>query len=243
MEEFNSRPATLDINEQINDAFKIYKKMALTGGLGLLSIYFIIFILFTVGMGFFFKPEEAVIAMKNFNPDKLSLNGQMIYLGSISLFSALISPFIAGIIKMAHDADNDQEVQFSSIFAYVNSPQFIHIILFTIVLAFMSGGLNMLLKHFLLARIGTLLGLLVSILIATLTYLVIPLIIFRNLNFVDAIKTSVNQILNNFFPAFFLMIIAFILAIVGVFGFCIGILFTMPIMYVMQYCIYKKLNS
>jgi hypothetical protein len=243
MEEFKNKPAKLDVSEQINDAFEIYKKVALTGGLAMLSLYFIISILFFVGMGFFFKPEEFPIIIKNFNPDKLSLNGQLIYLAAITVFSALISPFTAGIIKMAYDADNDQEVQFSSIFTYVNNPQFIHILLSTIVLTVTSTGLNMVLKHFLIDSLAAFLGILISLSIVIVTYLAIPLIIFRNLNFSDAIKTSTIQILNNFFPAILLMFIAFVLAIVGIFGFCIGILFTMPFIYVMHYCIYKKLNT
>lgn len=242
MEEFKNTPPKLDIGEQINNAFEIFKKVAVTGGLAMLSIYFTILMLFFVGMGFFFKADEMNTVMRNFKPESLSFNGQIIYLAAIVVFSALISPFMAGLIKMARDADNNEEVQFSSIFTYVNSPQFIDIILSTIVLTIASTGTNMILKYFLIDGFASFLGVLVSLLIAALTYLVIPHIIFGKLNFIEAIKASTSQILANFFPAVLLMTIAFILAIVGFFAFCVGILFTMPLIYIMHYCIYKKLN-
>ncbi|MEO8517375.1 MAG: hypothetical protein ABI426_11545 [Flavobacterium sp.] len=243
MEEFKNKPVKLDIGEQINDAFEIFKKVAVTGGLAMLSIYITIFMLFVIGMGFFFKADDVQMAMKNFKPETFTFNGQMIYLGAIVIFSALISPFMAGLIKMARDADNNEEVQFTSIFAYVNSPQFIDIILATTTLTVVSTGSNMLLKYYIIDSVATFLGALISLLIVALTYLVIPHIIFGKLDFIKAIGRSASQILANFFPAILLMAIAFILAIVGVFAFCIGILFTMPLIYIMHYCIYKKLNT
>lgn len=242
MKEFKNKPTKLDIGEQINDAFEIFKKMALTGGLAMLSIYLIISILLFVGIGFFFKPEEFAVVIRNFHPEKLSFNDQMIYLAAVVLFSALISPFMAGFLKMANDADKKEEVQFSAIFTYVNSPQFIHIFLATAVITLASTGSHMLILHFISERFAFFLGYLATLSIATLTYLVVPHIIFGHLSFVTAIKASVNQVLSNFFPAILLMLVAFILVVVGIFGFCIGILFTVPFVYIMPYCMYKKLN-
>jgi len=116
MEELNNTPVKLDIGEQLNHAFEVYKKIAVVAGLAILSIYFIIAMLTFIGIGFFFKAEELPKLLKEFNPDHLSMKGQLFYLLGVVVFVSLISPFVAGILKMAKDAENDEEVQFSFIF-------------------------------------------------------------------------------------------------------------------------------
>ncbi len=242
MEEMNDTKKSLDLGEVINEAFEIWKKTALMGGLAFIFLMLILMTLAMVGIGYFFNKEELPELMKNFNPETLSTNGMLIYFAVVIGFTVLISPFIAGMLKMAHDADNDQEVTFSSIYYYVNSPQFLNIILTTTLISIFSVGLNILLKNALPNTSGDILGFIVSYTISVLTFIAIPLVIFKNLNFIDAIKLSCSRILNNFFIVLLLMIVAGLFSAVGIIALCIGLFFTIPFAYAMQYSIYKRLG-
>jgi hypothetical protein len=242
MEEMNDTKKSLDLGEVINEAFEIWKKTALMGGLAFMFLMLILMTLAMVGIGYFFNKEELPELMKNFNPETLSTNGMLIYFAVVIGFTVLISPFIAGMLKMAHDADNDQEVTFSSIYYYVNSPQFLDIILTTTAISLFSVGLNILLKNALPNTSGDILGFIISYTISVLTFIAIPLVIFKNLNFIDAIKLSCSRILNNFFIVLLLMIVAGLFSAVGIIALCIGLFFTIPFAYAMQYSIYKRLG-
>ncbi|MFM9989695.1 hypothetical protein [Flavobacterium sp.] len=241
-EEMNNIKKTLDLGETINEAFEIWKKTALIGGLGFIFLMLILTMLAVTGIGYFFEADKLPELMRNFNPETLSINGMLIYFAIVIGFTVLISPFVAGMLKMAHDADNDQEVTFSSIYYYVNSPQFLDIVLATTVISLFSVGLNMLLKQLLPNTLGDIFGFVTSYTTSILTFIAIPLVIFKSLNFIDAIKLSCTRILNNFFIVLLLMIIAGIFSVVGIVALCIGLFFTIPFAYAMQYSIYKRLS-
>ena len=242
MQQMNETKKSLDLGETINEAFEVWKKTALIGGLAFIFLMLILTMLAVVGIGYFFNKEELPELMKNFNPETLSTNGMLIYFAIIIGFTVLISPFVAGMLKMAHDADNEQEVTFSSIYYYVNSPQFLNIVLATTVISLFSVGLNILIKNVLPNTSGEILGFITSYAISILTFIAIPLVIFKNLNFIDAIKLSCTRILNNFFIVLLLMIVAGIFSAIGIIAFCIGLFFTIPFAYAMQYSIYKRLG-
>jgi hypothetical protein len=242
MEEMNDIKKSLDLGETINEAFEIWKKTAFMGGLAFMFLMLIIITLTFVGIGYFFNKEELPELMKNFNPETLSTNGLLIYFAIVIGFTVLISPFVAGMLKMAHDADNDQEVTFSSIYYYVNSPQFLDIILATTAISVFSVGINILLKNALPNTSGDILGFVISYTISILTFIAIPLVIFKNLNFIDAIKLSYSRVLNNFFVVLLLMIVAGLFSAIGIVALCIGLFFTIPFAYAMQYSIYKRLG-
>jgi hypothetical protein len=242
MEEMNNIKKTLDLGETINEAFEIWKKTALIGGLAFIFLILILSTLTFVGIGYFFNKEELPELMKNFNPETLSTNGMIIYFAVVIGFTVLISPFVAGMLKMAHDADHNEEVTFSSIYYYVNSPQFLDIILATTVISLFSVGINILLKNALPNTSGDILGFVISYTISILTFIAIPLVIFKNLNFIDAIKLSCSRVLNNFFVVLLLMIVAGLFSAIGIIAFCIGLFFTIPFAYAMQYSIYKRLG-
>lgn len=242
MEEMNDTKKSLDLGETINEAFEIWKKTALMGGLAFIFLMLILTMLAMVGVGYFFNKEELPELMKNFNPKTLSTNGMLIYFAVVIGFTVLISPFVAGMLKMAHDADNSEEVTFSSIYYYVNSPQFLDIVLATTTISLFSVGLNILLKNALSNTSGEILGFITSYTISIITFIAIPLVIFKNLNFIDAIKLSCSRILNNFFIVLLLMIVAGLFSTIGIIALCIGLFFTIPFAYAMQYSIYKRLS-
>lgn len=234
---------SLDIADVINETVEIYKKMALIGGLAYIILMSILVFFGIVGLGFFINPEDLQETLRKFNPEKLSTNGQIIYFGGSILVAVLLSPIIAGILKMADDASKNQEISISSLYFYINSPFFINISLATLCISTSSIVSSLALRIIFPGNIGIIISSFFSILISILTFITIPLILFKNLNYLEAIKNSCQQIGRNFFVVLFLIIVAGIFAIVGVFAFCIGIVFTMPAIYSMQYSIYKRLSE
>ena len=231
----------IDIGEAINETFEIYKKIAVTGALAFLVIMMIFSVLGIIGITAFVDLNTFSETMKTFNPDTLSLQGKLIYLGIVVFFSVLISPFNAGMLKIAQQADNNETVEFSSLFKYVNSPYYVHIILFSSIIVIISVGSSMLLKAILPNVMGGILGFIISFSLSTLTFIGIPLIIFKGMNAINAIKFSISSILGQFFIVLLLIILGQIASFIGIFLFCIGIFFTIPFYYAMQYVIYKKI--
>jgi hypothetical protein len=241
MNELNPKK-TLDISETINDAFEIYKKIALNSGLAYIILTFVLIICMSIGVGYFTTIEELGKHLEKFDPNNLSLQGSLLYFGSILTITALTSPFIAGMLKMAQEADNDQEVKFSSMFYYINSPYFIDIIMTSILISLATILLNVSLSHILPKKIGELAGIAASLTITVITYTTIPLIVFKNLSFIQALKTSILSIKIHFFTVLLLIIIATLLAFAGIIAFCFGIFFTLPFVYAMQYSVFKQLR-
>jgi hypothetical protein len=243
IEQTTSFKNKLDIGETINNAIEIYKKTVLTGGLGFLILFSILLFFAAVGLGFFINPEDLQETLKNFNPEKLSTKGQIIYFGSSILVNVLISPFIAGMLKMADDAHKNEEVSVSSIHFYINSPFFLDITLATFLITTTSVVSSVAIRMVLPGNIGLFISTIVSLSISILTIIAIPLIIFKNSNYLDALKNSLQAIGQNFFIVLLLLFVAGIFAMVGVFAFCIGLFFTIPFTYAMQYSIYKRLSD
>jgi hypothetical protein len=68
--------------------------------------------------------------------------------------------------------------------------------------------------------------------------MVIPLIIFLNLNTLNAIEVSIKLVLKKPLIIFVLVIVAAILSYIGLFAICIGYLFTFVFNYIVYYQIY-----
>ena len=230
----------LDFSDAFNDAFEIYKKIALPAGSALLVITTLLLLCIIVIGGSFINMEQLAENMKTFKPEALSLQANLIYIGVITLINILVSPFIAGILKMAHDADHDQEVKFSSIGVYVNSNKFLPIILNITVLTIANIGVDSFLSR-LIPDYGNLVALCITFPLGILTFISLPLILFNDMNFVQAITSSIRLVSSNFFLVLALFVLANILALVGIIAFCLGIIFTLPFIYAMQYVIYKSL--
>lgn len=245
MSEFESfekeQKKAFDLGEAINQSFEIYKKIALPGGLGLLLIMAILSIASVSGIGFFVDIESFSEKMKNFKPETLSFQENLIYIGVITIITALISPFIAGLQKMCHEADQNEEVRFSSIWFYVNSDRFIHIVLATSLITLITTAINNYLTSS-MPLFGNLLAICITFPISVLTFIMLPLILFEGLNAIQAISKSTQLVSKNFFTVLILLLLGYIFAFVGLIAFCVGIIFTMPIIYAVQYTVYKNLS-
>ncbi|MES2811821.1 MAG: hypothetical protein V4670_05055 [Bacteroidota bacterium] len=233
----------IDIGTTINNAIEIFKKTYLVSGFAFLFMTVFLMTLGIIGLEYFIGLEKAAEMLKTFDPANLSINGTFIYFGCMLLFSVLIAPFNAGLLKIMKDADDEKEISFSSLFYYVNSSYYVRIIGLTLILVSLNFILNIGIQKIITDKsIGGIISTIFSVALSILTFVSLPNIIFKDFGVIDAIKNSVTLTQNNVFQIILLIVIALVIGYAGLILFCIGLFFTFPIYYAMQYAIYKNLN-
>ncbi|MGE6354214.1 hypothetical protein ACQKCJ_10090 [Flavobacterium sp. NPDC079362] len=228
----------LDFSDVFNSAFENYKKIALYAGLILLVFSILFGIIGSIVLAAIFGADKlSNPAFFNIQPIHLSSTQVLYYVLGTVLFSALLSPFSAGFLRMAYCADRDQQFNVSTIFTYYKTKHFLQIFLATAIISLFSASISTFLEIQKLSN----LGIIISLIISYFTFLTIPLIIFGNLKALDAIKSSFIIISKQPLVLFGLMTTVVAGLIVGFMAFFIGILFTVPLSYSMTYAIYHAI--
>ncbi|MFI0490379.1 hypothetical protein [Flavobacterium sp.] len=231
----------LDFGTVFEHAFENYKKIALYAGLLFFVFTILLYILITAGFISYIgikNMEEFLNNLKSFQTQKTIPTNILLPLkAGLILFSSLLSPFIAGFYNMADCGEKGNEFHVSTMFNYYKAPYFWNIFSATLLISLLSTGLSILLE----LSGFEITGLLISLTISFLTFLTIPLIIFGDLNAIDAIKSSIIIISKQPIILLGLVIVAIIAALIGLFGLCIGIFFTYPFMFSMTYAIYSSI--
>lgn len=239
IEEITSNGYQLDFGTVFEHALENYKKIALYGGLMLLVF---MIILSAIGFGAFISIYGITELTKFISPQNLNLQNSSStfligYTLGIALISSLINPFYAGFLKMADCGEKGEEFNVSTIFEYYRAPYFKEIFISTLLISLISVCISTLLQ------IGNLnfIGAIISYSISFFTFLTTPLIIFGNLQAVDAIKSSFAIVKKQPLVLLGLLIVAIIFSILGIFGLCIGIFFSLPFIFSMEYSIYSAI--
>jgi len=229
----------MDFGTILEHAFENYKKISLYAGLMLLVFWVLLgIVLYGIAVSIFgvYAVNEA-LKPENLNAEKFSENFLLIYTASVILISCLLSPFQAGFLKMADCAEKGEEFHVSTMFTYYKLPYGPSIFFSTFIIALMSSGLSILLD---LAGIKSI-GLLTSLTISFMTFLTVPFIVFGKLNVFEAIKSSIIIVLKQPLLLLGLLMVAIIGAFIGLFAFCIGMFFTYPFIFSMQYSVYSSI--
>lgn len=241
IEEICAKGYQLDFGTVFESAFENYKKIIWYAGLMFLVFSILISIIMIAGLISYVgieHMEEFGEKMKQLSTlQEMPLDIAIPLNAGLLLFSGLLNPFMAGFFKMADCGEKGEEFNVSTMFSYYKFPYFLNIFLFVIIIGSINTGLAMLLQSAGLSFVGTVTNLLISF----LTFLAIPLIIFGNLNATDAIKYSILLVSKQPLILLGLVIVAGIGSILGIFGLCIGVFFTLPFMYSMNYIIYKSI--
>lgn len=230
---------SLNFENVFNIAFENYKKIALYAGLLFLvsTIFFMaaffLIIAFTYGLTNF----QELIKPENLDPKKLSDNFLIAYVGCLTLFSCLISPYFAGFIKMAHCAEIDEEFHVSTVFEYYKFSYFKELFSATLIITITAFGFSSILD----STGIPILGFLASLTVSFLCILTVPLIIFSKFNAIEAITTSVSLVSKQPLLLLGLMAVAYLAMLTGIFFFLIGFFFTFPFMSSMYYAIYRSI--
>jgi hypothetical protein len=182
------------------------------------------------------------IGPEHINPNTIEqLEAKMLqpeYLGyqliGVLLLSSLLSPIGAGFLKMAESGDKDSEFKMSHFLSYYKWTYLIQLVIATFIITLVSNGINSLLTYYKIPFLGSLL----SFIIGILTTLTTPLIIFGKQKAIEAIQSSISLTSKQFFTLFLLSLVAFFGSLVGLIGFCVGVIFTIPFSISMQFVIY-----
>ncbi|SEG42405.1 hypothetical protein [Flavobacterium urumqiense] len=238
IEEIKTNGYQIDFGNVFNHAFENYKKIALYAGL-MIFVFAILLgflaagiVISTFGVSALNQKILDDLRVENFTGLHLA-----IYLILGILFNCLLVPFLAGLIKMAHSAEKDEEFHVSTVFQYYKNPYFQELVISAFIITIFSIGLSEMLKLVGIEIIGALL----SAVISFFTFLTIPLIIFGNLKAIDALKSSMIIVSKQPLVLLGLIIVSRIASLVGFIGCCIGLFFTIPFIYSMYYVIYTSI--
>jgi len=238
IEEIKIHGYQLDFADVFNHAFENYKKIALYAGLVIFIFSVVIGVLIAGAIVSLF--DVATLnenLLEKLKTETTSVNFILIYMISIVLFTSLVSPFQAGFLKMADCGEKDEAFHVSTLFEYYKAPYFKEIFFATLLLSVISISLSTLLN---LTGIQAI-GMLTTYTLSFLTLLTIPLIIFGKLKAIDAIKTSIIIVMKQPLVLLALIVVAFIASMVGFIGCFIGVFFTIPFLFSINYSIYSAI--
>jgi hypothetical protein len=239
IEEIKKNGYTLDFGNVFNHAFENYKKIALYGGLMIFVIFVLLSILAfgvliaifgSLAVVDFLKPE-------NLKPEEFSLDTLLIFSGISIVFSSLISPLTAALIKMAYCAERDEEFHISTMFEYYKAPYFKEIFIATFLISLISSISSTIINYTQIPVISFV----IRVIIELFTILMIPLIIFGKLKAVEALEASILIVSKQPLILLGLIVIGSIGTLVGLIGCCIGIVFTLPFLNSLYYAIYSEI--
>lgn len=247
LEEIKRNGYRLDLGEAINDVFENYKKIALLSGAVLLLVAVVASVVFGGFAAFFIGVAALTETFTDMSQGIPLTSSALVVNLIISIIGyGLFAPITAGIIQMAHNSSIDEDFDFGTAFMHFKTPYFKELFLAAAVVTLVGSGFSTLVQILSLngtensILMGSLIGGLLSILVPIFTLVMIPLIIFGNLSAFEAIKGSIVIVSKNFWTILLLAIVFSIFAMLGIIALCIGIIFTIPIFYSMQYIIYKS---
>lgn len=241
IEEIKKNGYQLDFGTVFEHAFENYKKIALYAGLMLLVFSILLSIIILTGLISCLgieHLEDFSNKLKQFSTLKvIPLKIVLSFNTGLILFSSLINPFMAGFLKMADYGEKGEEFHVSTMFSYYKPPYFFNIFVSVFLITALSSGLSILLEFFGFSFFGSMISLTVSF----ITFLTIPLIVFENLSAINAIKSSVIIVFKQPLVLLGLLIVAIMASLVGFIGCFIGVFFTIPFIYSMNYAIYSEI--
>lgn len=247
IQEIKKTGYNLDLGESINAIFENYKKIALLAGA--------VFLLVGVVATFIVGGAAALIigvgtltqTLTDYSTGVVTSTALIANLVASIIGAGLFAPVTAGIMQMAHNAEINEDFDFGTAFMHFKTKYFKDLFFAAIIIALVGSGLSTVIELLKISNPdsgmiigGAIVGGLISILVSLFTLLTIPLIIFGNLNAMDAIKSSITLVSKNVWIIVLLAILVIIFVFLGLIALCIGIIFTFPAVYSMQYVIYKS---
>lgn len=226
----------LDFSQVFEKSFEIYKKIFAQAGVALILFSILVFVVQFTLMTTVFEVNFLEMSEEGFELHKQDELKVLLYLVLTTINTGIVAPMIAGILLLCRQAHLKEEVNISSIFELYNSPHFKEIFIFSTLLSLTGSLSNIGFEMIELSYLSFVL----QPFLYVLTFLVIPLIIFQNLNTFQAIGASVNLVGRKIFIVILLMIVGFLASLLGLFGLCLGVFFTFPFYYCIQFSLYES---
>ncbi len=237
VEKISNEGYELEFGTVLEKAFSTYKLVAGIGGVGMILICIIMAVLYAGIFGAVYGFSDVLTSLTSINPELMSGTSLLYFLLFSVVMAGIMSPISAGFINMAFLADQNKEFGLGTIFGYYKGSYFKELFIAAVIIAFFGTGLNYLFDYIGIKFIGVAITFCVSF----LTFLSVPLIIFSNLKAFEAITMSAKLVIKRPFILLGLLIVSFVFVCLGIIGFCIGIFFTIPFIYVMYYTIYEAI--
>lgn len=228
---------SVDIGKIIDESFSTFKKTVWISGIGILVL--LLFVL-PITVLIIFNVLE-ISSLEQFVKMSPSLAEDINYLllnAAIGIpLTALTAPITAGFYKINHLAKQDKEFGLSNLFDYYKSSHFKPLALSAVLIAVYSNILGLGLLYLHLSSLATL----IQLFIAFLFVLSVPLIIFENQNAFQALSNSSKLAMKYPLTLILCFGFAFIISLLGIFAFCLGIFFTIGYLYTMNYTLFNEI--
>ncbi len=227
----------LEIGDVLTKSFEIYKKTWGVTAFGLLigAIFVLIamFTFMTLVLGFNFSDFDPLDFATQMQGESTFIAFSLLGL----IFQGLFAPLTAGFIKICKNVKEQKAINLGVAFSYFQSKYLGNLIMAGVIIGVLASLISYV-NQFILYL--PLLNYVTNLLITTLTVFVIPIIIFKDLGVMQAIEYSLKLVAKNFFIILVIVLLATILGYLGAILCGIGILFSMPIIYAAQFCIYDE---
>lgn len=231
----------MSVSNVLSRAGNLYKSSLATLILGALLLVVIVTILYV-----FFLPLALGAGIGEFtetirNPYDYQSETQIIIvqvkLQLLGIFiSCVITPLVAGFYENFRKVDQGERASLDYLFVHYNSPYTRRLLAYAALLT-VTTSLFSLLMNFLKLPI---LGILINIFISLILTFVIPIIIFENQSFEQAVGDSVERVRLNFGTVFLSGLVGGIITILGALFFGIGLIFSLPFMFATLYALYTE---
>lgn len=218
----------------------LIKAVGIPAGLYVFLSFIIIFIVYLLGFVqmtgsadtlFEITTPEALEALLAQNTTEILLLN--------TLVSIVLHFLLSGIYGMIIKSTSSPFVGLGAAFKVLFSPRGMNVLLFIALLQIFVTAINYAFSISGLAMVGFTIGALLQY----LTYFVLPAIYLENKNILKAVLESISIV--NSRPLFFIPIVVFtyLISLSGILLFGIGIVFTLPINFIMVYSLYTILKE
>jgi hypothetical protein len=233
----------LDLGQIIDNSFEIFKKIVWTAGFGYLLVGLVMTLLVLLGMtlldptqlDYIKEIAEEISNDPTFlekNPDIMSY-----YMTVVIAVSLLFVPLNAGFLNLCHLAKTNQKFTVLNIFDFYKFKYIKDLIIGTLLLSLISVSITSLLE---MANLK-LVAFVIQISLSLFTVLFMPLIIYGEQNFLNAIIKSAKLVVKYPFTILGAIIIGVVFAMLGFIALCIGILFTFSYINCIYYSLYESI--
>lgn len=226
----------LDFAEMLSRCIENYKKIVWINGAAILVLAIILIALSAAMSTIIFGVEFVLSPLSDTQLSEYSVVTIITTVVIGVIFAAIIIPFYAGLLRVSHHAETNQPFDFQTVFYYYKSEFVKDLIVAGVIVSLVSSFCITLLNY----SGNFFWGQLVTYFIQFITLFFITFIIFGKMTAVEAIEASLIMVFKNFFTMLLLMVFAFVMGLLGIVAVCVGIFFTLPILFSMQYVIYDE---
>jgi len=227
---------TLETGSLIDESVNTFKKTFLMSGVAVILLIIVTLIIYGTIFALIYGFSDLTSSMTEFQASQSTAIGLISTLLIATVTSAFFAPITAGFIHVNHLVKNNQEIGINVFFDFYKSKFFKDIFLSYLIIGLTSGllssGLTLINLEFITYF--------TQFFVAIITVFTLPLIIYGEQNYENAITKSVKLFFKQPVLIFVALLLAVIGVLIGIIGFCIGIIFTIPFYYSMIYAIYNQ---